>query len=413
MAFRYRGPSADPLVAGKELGVRAVLAGRLLKRGEDLIVSLELIDVAHQAQLWGGRYNRKMADLLALQEELSNEISEKLRLQLTGEDKKKLRKRPTQNNEAFRLVLEARHSAHKTYATAVSRAITLCERAIGVDPQYAPAYAELASTCMYQDILGYAPPSEVRPRAEWAAQKALALDDNLAEAHLSLGMVRFYGWDFDGGEKEMRRAVELNPDSASAWGQLHFVYTSLGQFYEAIAAAKRGVELDPISDSAQLYMGLAYFISRRFDSAISRFEKGLELDVRNTTCLVALALAYAWSGQPENALRVCQETASQARGVNVALGHLGAAYARIGKTEEAREILRQIEEAWKPDGGSSIWVAAICAGLGEKDAAFEWLEKAFHERTSFLAYFKFHPLFDNLHGDPRFEALVKRIGIPE
>jgi eukaryotic-like serine/threonine-protein kinase len=413
IAFRHRGRDVDPLAVGRELGVRAVLAGRMIQRGNDLIVSLELIDVAHQAQLWGGRYNRKTTDLLALQEELSDEISEKLRLQLTGEEKKKLRKRPTQNNEAFRLVLEARHSAHKTYATAVSRAMTLCERAVDIDPQYAPAYAELASTCMYQDILGYAPSYEVRPRAQWAAQKALALDDSLAEAHLSLGMIRFYSWDFAGGEKEMRRAVELNRDSAPAWGQLHFVYSSLGRFDESIAAAKRGLELDPFSDSARFYMGIAYFIARRFDLAIPHVEKALELDARNTTCLVALSLAFAWVGEPEKALRVCQETITQARGVNVALGHLGAACAKIGKTEEAREILRQIEEAWKPDGGSSIWVAAIYAGLGEKDAAFEWLEKAFHERSSFLAYFKFHPTFDNLHGDPRFDALVKRIGIPD
>ncbi len=412
MAFRYRGPSVDPLAAGKELNVRAVLAGRLLKRGDDLIVSLELIDVAHQAQLWGGRYNRKMTDLLALQEELSNEISEKLRLQLSGEEKKKLRKRPTQNNEAFRLVLEARHSTHKTYATAVSRAITLCERALDIDPQYAPAYAELAGACMLQDVLGYAPSSEARPRAQWAAQKALALDDSLAEAHLSLGMIRFYGWDFAAGEKEMRRGVELDPDSAWAWGQLHFVYTSLGRFDEAIAAAKRGVELDPFSDSAHFYLGLAYAFARRFDSAIFHFKKSLEFDPRNTTCLVALALAYAWEGQAEETLGVCEEAANQARGVTVVLGHLGAAYAKIGKTEEAREILRQIEEARKADGRSFIWIAAIYAGLGENEAAFEWLEKAFHERTSFLAYFKFHPTFDNLHGDPRFEALVKRIGFP-
>ncbi len=413
VAFRHRGSDVDPLVAGRELGVRAVMAGRMLQRGDDLIVSVELVDVERQAQLWGGRYNRKMAGLLALQEELSGEISEKLRLQLSGEEKKKLRKRPTQNNEAFRLVLEARHSAHKTYATAVSRAITLCERAIDIDSQYAPAYAELANACMFQDVLGYAPSSDVRPRAQWAAQKALALDDSLAEAHLGLGVMRFYFWDFIGGEREMRRAVELNPDSASAWGQLHFVYSSLGRFDEAIAVAKRGVELDPFSDSTHFYMGIAYGVARRFDSAILHFTKSLEFDPRNTTCLVALALAYAWAGQTEETLRLCQETITQARGVTVVLGHLGAAYAKIGKTEEAREILRQIEEAWSPDGRSSIWVAAIYAGLGEKDVAFEWLEKAFHERTSFLAYFKFHPTFDNLHGDPRFDALVKRIGIPD
>ncbi|HTU35660.1 MAG TPA: hypothetical protein VMF66_17785 [Candidatus Acidoferrum sp.] len=151
-----------------------------------MIVSVELVDVGRQAQLWGGRYNRKMTDLLALQDDLTNEIAEKLRLQLSGEDKKKLRKQPARSNEAFRLVLEAKYSAYKTYPEAVSRAIALCERAIEIDPQCAPAYAELSTASMTQDVLGYVPTSEARPRAEWAAQKALALDDSLAEAHLCL-----------------------------------------------------------------------------------------------------------------------------------------------------------------------------------------------------------------------------------
>jgi eukaryotic-like serine/threonine-protein kinase len=411
-AFRHRGAGVDPMTAGREMGVKAVLTGRLLQRGNDLIVSVELVDVNRQAQLWGGRFNRKMADLLTLQEELTNEISEKLRLQLTGDEKKKLRKRPTQNNEAFRLVLEARHSAYKTYAEAVSRAIALCERAIDIDPQYAPAYAELSVACMSQDVLGYAPASEVQPRAQWAAQKALALDDNLAEAHISLGMIRFYGWDFATGEKEVRRAVEMNPDSAQAWGELQYIYSSVGRFDEAIAAAKRGLDLEA-SDSSHLWMGTAYFVARRFDLAAEHLRKGIEINPHNTTCRILLSVAYAWGGQPAKALQVCGETIPQARGVNVMLGHLGAAYAKIGKIEEARHALRQIESSWKPDGRSSIRIAEICAGLEDKDAAFEWLEKAFHERTSFLAYFKFHPLFDNLHGDPRFDALVKRIGIPD
>lgn len=413
MAFRHRGPAVDPLAAGRELGVRAVMAGRMLQRGDDLIVSVELVDVERQAQLWGGRYNRKMADLLALQEELSGEISEKLRLQLSGEEKKKLRKRPTQNNEAFRLVLEARHAAYKVYPAAVSRAIALCERAIEIDPRYAPAYAELGSAYMGQDVLGYAPASEVQPRARWAGQKALELDDSLAEAHQSLGMVRFYGWDFAGGEKEMRRAVELNPDLAPAWGELQYVYSSRGGFDDALAAAKRALELEPFSDSSQFLMGLAHFMARRFDVAIEYFRKGLEFDPHNTSCLGLLSLSFAWSGQPEKALEPCQEIMVQARGVIQILGHLGATYAKIGKYEEAREILRQAQGAWKADGRSSIWIGAIYAGLGEKDSAFEWLEKAFQEHTSFLVYIKFHPLFDNLHGDSRFDSLVKRIGIPD
>ncbi len=213
LSFQYRGAAVAPLEAGRELGVRAVVAGRLVQRGPDLTVSVELVDVERQAQLWGTRYNRKMTDLLALQEELTNEISEKLRLQLTGEDKKKLQKRSTHNNEAFRLVLEARHAAYRLYPEAVNRVIALCERAIEIDPRCAPAYAALSAACSVQDVMGYAPTFEARPRGRWAARKALELDENLAEAHLAMGQNLFYSWDFAGGEKEMRRALELNPDS--------------------------------------------------------------------------------------------------------------------------------------------------------------------------------------------------------
>lgn len=414
IAFRHRGRDVDPLAVGRELGVRAVLAGRLVQRGNDLIVSVELVDVGRQAQLWGGRYNRKMADLVGLQEELTSEISEKLRLQLTGEEKKKLRKRPARSNEAFRLVLEAKYSAYKTYPEAVSRAIALCERAIEIDPQCAAAYAELSTASMTQDVLGYTASSEARPRAQWAAQKALALDDSLAEAHLCLAQIHFYGWDFAAGEKEMRRAVELNPDLAAAWGMLHFLHCAAGRFDEAIATAKRGLELDPFSDSAQFWTGLAYLFARRFDLAREHFRKGLEYDPHNTSCLGLLSLSFAWDGQPENALAPpCHVIGSQARGVAQAMGHVGAIFAKIGKFDEAREVLQRVQNAWKPDGSSSIWIAAIYAGLGENDAAFEWLAKAFQEHTSFLVYLKFHPLFDNLHGEPRFDALVKRIGIPD
>ena len=413
IAFRHRGAGVDPLAAGREMGAKAVLLGRLLQRGSDLVVSVELVDVNRQAQIWGGRFSRKMADLLALQEELANEISEKLRLQLTGDEKKKLRKRPTQNNEAFRLVLEARHSAYKTYAEAVSRAIALCERAIDIDPKYAPAYAELSTASIVQDVLGYAASSAVRPRAQWAAQKALAIDDSLAEAHISLGQVHLYGWNFAEAEREGRRATELNPDSAPAWGMLQFLYSSAGRFDEAIAAANRALTLEPFSDSSQFWMGLAYLNARRFDLAIEHFRKGLEFDPHNTSCLGLFSLASAWAGHAEQALAPCREIMARSRGVIQTLGHLGATYAKLGKDKEAREILGQVQSAWKADGRSSIWIGAIHAGLGEKDAAFDWLGKAFQEHTSFLVYMKVHPLFDNLHGDPRFGALVQRIGIPD
>lgn len=412
VAFHYRGPGVDPLAVGRELGVRAVLAGRMVQRGDDLIVSVELVDVERQAQLWGGRYNRKMTGLLALQDELTNEISEKLRLQLTGEEKKKLRKRPTQNNEAFRLVLEARHSVYKMYPEAVSRGLILAQRAIEIDPTSAIAHATLGAAYSQQGIMGYSPIAESSTRAIRAARKALELDDSLPDAHLSLGSTFFYSWDFESGEREVQRALELSPDLAQAWQVLAFNEMARGRFEEAIKAAQRNLELQPLSDSSEFNLGAAYFCGWRFDEAIKHLRRSSEIDPQNAQALGLLCLAHAWAGQATEAARRGKEAMSLGQDFAMILGHVGGAYAKLGRIDEARRILQQAEKSWKPDGQSSIWVAAICASLGEKDTAFDWLEKAFQEHTHFLAYLKIHPLFDNLHGDPRFDVLVKRIGIP-
>jgi len=413
LSFQYRSAAAAPLTAGRQLGVRAVVAGRLVQRGPDLIVSVELLDVERQAQLWGTRYNRKMADLLALQEELASEISEKLRLQLTGEDKKKLHKRPTHDNEAFRLVLEARHAAYKFYPEAVNRVIAFCERAIEIDPKCAPAYAALSAACSVQDVMGYARSFEVRPRGSWAARKALELDESLAEAHLAMGQNLFYSWDFAGGEKEMRRALELNPDYATAWGRLQFILSSQSRFEEAMAAAKRALELEAASDMAHYAAGAAYLFARRYDLAVEHLRKGLELNPRNAQCLTLLCLAHAWSGDAGETLRRCEEAIQLAPEFATTVGQVAAAYAKVGRFEQARSILNQVEKSSEPDGRFSIWIGIMYAALGEKEAAFDWLERAFQERNPFLIYLKVHPVFGNLHDDPRFDALVKRIGIPD
>jgi tetratricopeptide (TPR) repeat protein len=334
-------------------------------------------------------------------------------LQLTGEDKKRLHKRATHNNEVFRLVLEARHAAYRLYPEAVNRVIALCERAIEIDPKCAPAYAALSAACSVQDVMGYAPSFEVRPRGRWAARKALELDESLAEAHLAMGQNLFYSWDFAGGEKEMRRALELNPDSATAWGRLQFILSSQSRFEEAMAAATRALDLEPASDMAQYAAGSAYIFARRFDLAIEHLRKGLELNPRNAQCLSLLLLAHAWSDDAGETLRRCEEAIKLAPEFATTVGHVAVAYAKIGRFEQAHKMLKQAENSLKPDGRFLIWIGIIYAALGEKEAAFDWLERGFQEHNPFLIYLRVHPAFENLHDDPRFDALVKRIGIPD
>ena len=413
--FRYRGPNLDPVTIGRELGVRAVLAGRMVQRGDDLTISVELVDVYRHAQLWGGRYNRKMTDLVALQEELTVEMSEKLRLQLTGDEKKRLRKRPTQNNEAFRLLLKARHAVGNFGSPQASReALLLTQRIVEMDPTYAPAYALLSQIYVIQALIGHAPLSDVQGRALWAVKKALDLDDNLAEAHNGLARNLFYfQWDLLGAEKEARRALELNPNSPEVLTGLALVYTTLGKFDEAIRAAEKLAELEPVAPPTGFALGATNFCAGHLHLAINHLRKFLEIDPNHTQNLAMLAITLAYAGKFEEAREMCRKAVTLGAGVFQVTVQAATAYAKMGDRDEARKILDEAETAWKPGIGLAVWIAGVYACLNEKDAAFEWLEKAFQEHALFLVYFKVHPIFENLRGDPRFDALVKRIGIPD
>ena len=413
LAFRHRGPGVDPLAVGRELGVRAVLAGRVVQRGEDLIVSVDLVDVERQAQLWGGRYNGRMTDLVSLQEDLTTEISEKLRLQLTGEEKKKLRKRPTQDNEAYRLLLQAQHYIYTGSPEAIPKGIALCQRAIKIDSTYAAAYASLSYGYGLMAMIGYAPAAEAYPQAKAAARRALELDDTLADAHASMAFVLAQDWDFAGVERELRRSLELNPDLFLAnTGTMMFNLIRC-RFDDAIAAGKRAIELDPISGVPLFLLGSAYYSARRFDAAIEYMRKGMRTNPDNPRMHATLADVYACAGQPEKAIEECEMALAQHQSQPTIRLVVAATYAKVGKTEDARRILDEAEKTWKPGSPLSVFIAAVLARLGEKDAAFDWLEKAFQDRAGFLTNLRFNLLFDGLHGDPRFAALVKRVGIPD
>ncbi|MGA8013650.1 MAG: protein kinase [Candidatus Acidiferrales bacterium] len=413
LAFRYRGPGADPLAAGRELGVRAVLAGRMVQRGDELIVSVDLMDVDRQAQLWGGRYSGRTTDLVSLQEELTTEISDKLRLQLSGEEKKKLRKRPTQNNEAYKLVLKARYFINTSSPDALRKGVALCQQAIQIDPAYAAAYALLSTAYGILGLVGYAPSAEAYGQARVAAEKALELDDALADAHASLAFMLAQDWDFKGCERESLRSLELDPNLAQAHNGRMMFNLLRGRFDAAIEAGKQAVELDPLSGAQFANLGLAYFFANRFDAAIEHMRRGLEINPGNPVRHSILADAYVFAGEPEKAIEECEKALATGQGLPIVRLIVAAVYPRIGKVEEARRILEEAEKTWKPGSPVTFFIAGVHARLGENDAAFEWLEKAFQERTRILMNLKISRSLDGLHDDPRFAALVKRIGIPD
>ena len=414
LSFRYRGAGIDHLGAGRELGVRAVLSGRMMQRGEDLTVSVELVDVERQAQLWGGRYNRKMRDLVALQEDLATAISEQLRLQLTGEERKRLRKRPTQNNEAFRLVLQAQPYISGMSPDGLRRALVVCQKAVEIDPAYAAAYAYLSMGYALLGLFGYAAPNEVYPRAMAAAQKALELDDTLADAHASLGMSLFFqSWDFSGAERELRRAVDLNPDSGFAFALLAVVQMAKGRFDEALATGLRAVGLAPLDYFSSFALGVTYYHAQRFDKAIELLRKSVDLDPGSPLARGPLAMSYAAAGQRESAIKECELRLALNRRNTLAILESAVTYAVVGDAAKARTLLEEVENNWQRDGSSSFWIAGVHACLGEENAAFEWLEKAFREHAAFLVWLKIMRHLERLHRDPRFNDLVKRIGIPD
>ena len=409
LSFRYRGTSGDPLAAGRELGVRVVLSGRMIRRGDDLILSVELVDVERQAQLWGGRFSRKTTDLVALQEDLATEISQKLRLHLTGEDKKKLRKRPTQNNEAYRLVLMARHYIGRSSAEGLRKAIALCQQAVEIDPTYALAHARLSFAHSFLRFYGHAEAADSSP-GMMAAAKALDLDKTLADAHIGLGWNLLYlNWDRQGAEREAGRALELEPDSADAWTLLCLIHLSQARAGEALTAGRRAVELAPFYAMPSFCLSVTYLNLGQLDNAIEQLHRTLAIDPGDANIHAVLAMAYGAVGQREKALAECEAVLALSSHAFHRLETAGV-YAQVGDTVKARAILDPIENSWKPDGMSSFWIAACHAALREHDAAFEWLERAFQERAAFMVFLKTVGQFQELQGDPRFERLVKRIG---
>jgi len=398
---------------GRELNVRAVLTGRVMQRGDALIVSAELMDVAQESQLWGERYNRKLDDIFEVQAEVASQISEKLRLRLTPEEKKRLTKQPTQNREAYQLLLKAQYYTSKWTAERIRQGMAYARQAIEADPGYAAAYAWIAATYNSLAAFGSLPRREASPMAKAAALKALEIDETLADAHVSLGVAQaFYEWDWSGGERSLKRALELNPNYAWA----HFCYGSwllyMGRRQEGLAEVRRSVELDPLSANFSSGLAFQFYLARDYDHALEQYQKALELDPNFVYTRPLLARVYSEKGMHEEAIRECEEMVSLSGGVPFSKVTLGLVLAKAGQLDEARKILEELKGQPKLDNISEYLVAALHAILGEKEEAFKLLERAYEQRNNWLVFLS-APTFDSLRDDPRFADLCRRIGLPE
>jgi eukaryotic-like serine/threonine-protein kinase len=404
--FRYKGKEIEPQKIGRELNVRAMVTGRVQQHGDSLMIQAELVDAENGSQLWGGQFNRKLADVIGIQEEISKEISEKLRLKLSGEGKQRLTKRYTENAEAYQLYLKGRYYDYKSTYEGTLKAREYFQQAIDKDPGYALAYAGMAETYVYLSGL---PPREAMPKARAAAGKALELDDRLAEAHVSMGLVNlWYEWDWVAAGKHFERAIELNP----AYPVAHFEYanylTALGRLDEALAETKRTLELDPMTPLFNSGMADQLYSARRFDEAIEQDRKTLELDPSFAASHLGLGFSYAAKGMYREALAEFEKLPpGRCRSC------LAYAHARLGERSQALRTIDELKAVSKQEPVSPEVFAIIYVGLGEKDQAFAWLEKAYDERDhSLLSTLKVDPLWDPLRSDPRFADLLRRIGPP-
>ncbi|MDT4898956.1 MAG: eukaryotic-like serine/threonine-protein kinase [Acidobacteriota bacterium] len=410
--FRYKGRETDPVAVGKELGVRAVLVGRILQRGDQLTISTELVDVRDNKQLWGEQYERKVSDLLAVQRDIAQEISSSLRTKISGEVQNRVTKHYTENAEAYHLYLKGRYFWNKRTNEGLKKSIEYFNQAIERDPNYALAYAGLADAYVLFPGYSVATPQESYPEAKKAALRALELDDSLAEAHAALGLELFaYEWKAAESSREFKRAIELNPNYATAhhwYGNQNLLYT--GKFDEAIAEMKRAQELDPLSLIVNADLGDTYFYSRQYDQAIEQLRKTIEMDQSFYYAHYELGMAYEMKGSLPEAIIEYQK-ARQLNNDPHVLALLGHAYAASDKREEALRILDQLQEMSNQNYVPAYNFVILYAGLGERDEAFQWLEKSYQDHASRMTILQVDPFLDPLRSDPRFAALVQRVGL--
>ncbi len=412
-AFKYKGTEVDLKEVANALGVEAILTGRVTQRGENLSISVELVNASDKTQMWGEQYDRNMSDLLAIQREIASEIVEKLKLKVSGEEKGAA-KHYTESNEAYQLYLKGRFYWNKRTAEGLKKSIEYFNQATDKDPRFALAYAGLADS--YVVPANRLPPREAMPKAKAAAIRALELDETLAEAHVSLGRVfAVYDWDWTSAEKEYKRAIELNPRYAIAHQWYGGYLAVMGRTSEAIAEKKRAVELEPLSLIINFELGLAFYYSRDYDRAIEQFQKTLELDQNFPPPHNFLPAAYEQKGMYSEAIAEFKKEIPLTAGSESSLSKagLGHVYGVSGKKNEARTLLDELKQLSAQEFVPATSVALIYEGLGEKDQAFAWLDKGYEQRAFQLQWIKIEPRWDSLRSDPRYADLIRRVGLSQ
>lgn len=409
-AFRYKGKEIDPQQVGRDLNVRAVMMGRVRQLGDTLNIQVDLVDATTGAQLWGEEYNRKVLDILAVKQEISREITDKLRLKLTGDEQEQITRRDTTNAEAYRSYLRGRYHWNKRSGDEIRKAIEQFQQAIDRDPNYALAYTGLADCYMLLEQYAGVPTAETAAKTLAAAERALAIDDSLAEAHTSLAFYYHQSWRWEESEKEFKRAISLNPNYPTARHWYQILLGALGRDDEALAEIKRALELDPLSPVIEVNIGEAYLWKGDLDSAMEHAKRLVQLDPNFPLAHHIYGLLYLKQRRYAQAIAEFQQDVTNDRSA-FSLSYLGYAYAMAGRRDEAVAVLKELEDKYTKRESLPQYVAAVYAGLGDKDQAFAWLEKAFQARNATLVFLVTDLTFDPLRSDPRYADLIRRMGL--
>ena len=411
--FRYKGKEADPQQVASQLSVQAILTGRVVQRGDDLTLYLSLVDGRNGNQIWGDHYERKLTDLISLQTEIARDVSSKLRVKLSSADEQRLTKRYTANTEAYELYLRGRYHVFKMKLSEAQTGISYFQRAIEIDPNYALAYVGLANAYRSFALSGDMP-AEFFPKAKAAAQRAVEIDDRLAEAHAVLGFTIFwYDWNWKEAENQFKRALELDPNSADThWFYATFL-SSTGRNSEALNDVKRARELDPLNLIISAGEGQFLIHAGRADEALASLQKTTELDPNFWFAHMLASDAYTEKGMFTEAVAEARKATEFSGANSHSLASLGYALGRSGKQAEARSLLDGLLKLSTERHVSAHNVALIYNGLGERDEALAWLERAFEQRDPRMVFLKVEPKWNNLHSDPRFQDLLRHVGFPQ
>ena len=410
--FHYKGKETDVQAVAKELNVQAVLTGRVTQRGDGLAINVELINAQDNSQIWGQQYNRKLADVFALQEEMAREVSQKLRLRLSGSEGQQLAKRPTENLKAFQYYIQGRSYTQRRTREDLFAAVRSCEKAIDEDQNYALAYAGLADAYLGLAVRGYVIPSEGRRKASEAAHKAVALDENLAEAHVAVGQVNslLSPSNFSLGDSELRRAIELSPSLALAHYFLGVSLVRQGRLDESSEEMLKARELDPLSSIIARGVGLPYYLKRDGARALETLRQANKLGpALSATWEIGI---YIQNRAFDEALSELEKAKRDRKDDSLLIYDMGMVYAAQGKRTEALQVVKELERISAASLDQSIWIAKIHTMLNEKEMAFSWLDRGL-ATGEIGGFYKDEPVWDTIRSDPRFGDLLQRMGIPQ